>query len=426
MSELRVLASVYACGPNWGSEVGMGWNWVRELSRHVRLTVITEAEFRDSIEAVADTAFAGRFLPEFHYIEIDPKARAMFWKQNSWGFYPYYRRWQLEAKALADKLLSENSYDLVHQLNMVGYREPGFLWQLNDSHKLVWGPISGFGRMPHAFMPSMGLASWAKYALKDTLNALQRNLMPRIGKALRRADALVAVTRADAEFIQYRYKCEARLIPETGTRGDLVGRVSQPRQNELNLAWCGVMEGAKALQLALRALALLKGKDIAVKLHIIGDGSCCERWQREAIALGVNDMCVWYGRKPHDEALKIMSDCDAFCFTSWREATSTVIMEALSLGLPVITLDCCGMATAVTVECGIKIPLTTPRRAVLGYAEAMEMLAREPQKLTALSRGALDRAPALSFEHNVGEMLRIYAALLSDTETAPPASAPDR
>ena len=414
MSELRVLASVYACGPNWGSEVGMGWNWVRELSRRVRLTVITEAEFRDGIEAVKESAFAGRFMPEFHYIEISPKARAMFWKQNSWGFYPFYRRWQLEAKALADKLLSENTYDLIHQLNMVGYREPGFLWQLDRSHKLIWGPISGFGRMPHSFMPSMGLVSWGKYALKDTLNALQRTLMPRIGKALRRADALVAVTRDDADFIYRRYKCKAVLIPETGTRGELPGRVSQPRKNELNLAWCGVMEGAKALQLALRALARFKGNsELKIKLHIIGDGSCCERWRNEASALRVDDMCIWYGRKPHAEALEIMSGCDAFCFTSWREATSTVIMEALSLGLPVITLDCCGMATAVTDECGIKIPLTTPSRAVADYGEAIEMLARDPERLTALSRGALDRAPALSFEHNVNAMLRIYEEVLS-------------
>ena len=39
---MTVLINSYACGPNWGSEVGMGWHWVTSLSNYCQLYVITE------------------------------------------------------------------------------------------------------------------------------------------------------------------------------------------------------------------------------------------------------------------------------------------------------------------------------------------------------------------------------------------------
>jgi len=51
MQNKRVLVSSFACGPNWGSEVGMGWNWVVKLSKECQLTVITELGFKKDIES---------------------------------------------------------------------------------------------------------------------------------------------------------------------------------------------------------------------------------------------------------------------------------------------------------------------------------------------------------------------------------------
>jgi len=37
---------------------------------------------------------------------------------------------------------------------MVGFREPGYLWQLNIP--FVWGPIGGMGYFPTRFLPVVG------------------------------------------------------------------------------------------------------------------------------------------------------------------------------------------------------------------------------------------------------------------------------
>ena len=47
----RILLSAYACEPVKGSEPGVGWNWVRQLSQFAELWVLTRANNRASIEA---------------------------------------------------------------------------------------------------------------------------------------------------------------------------------------------------------------------------------------------------------------------------------------------------------------------------------------------------------------------------------------
>ena len=107
----------------------MGWAWTRHLARHCDLTVITEEQFRGDLDRALQQVDAHE-RPVFHFISIGDEARAQFWRQGDWRFYRHYRRWQWEALLLARKLLAATDFDVVHQLNMIGYREPGFLWKL--------------------------------------------------------------------------------------------------------------------------------------------------------------------------------------------------------------------------------------------------------------------------------------------------------
>ena len=87
---IRILASVFACGPKWGSEIGMGWNWVINLSQYCQLTVITENGFKEDIEEVLPYLDL-KYIPIFHYVDIGDKGRILFMKQGSLKFYKYYK-----------------------------------------------------------------------------------------------------------------------------------------------------------------------------------------------------------------------------------------------------------------------------------------------------------------------------------------------
>ena len=114
---LNVLINAYAISPDHGSEPGMGWNWCVRLAKEHNLFIITEGEFRDGIERVLPT------LPQasnmhFYFLPVSDRIRRMCWNQGDWRFYFHYRRWQKRALSQARAICSEQSIDVIHQLNI--------------------------------------------------------------------------------------------------------------------------------------------------------------------------------------------------------------------------------------------------------------------------------------------------------------------
>ena len=118
-----VLISAYACSPNMGSEPGMAWNWCVNLAKHCELYIITEGEFRDKIETVLPTLPQGKNM-HFYYNLVSDEIRKMCWNQGDWRFYKHYRDWQWKTYLMAKEIIQQHHIDIVHQLNMIGFREP--------------------------------------------------------------------------------------------------------------------------------------------------------------------------------------------------------------------------------------------------------------------------------------------------------------
>ena len=201
----RILLSVYACSPEWGSEVGMGWHWVLELAKFCKLDVITESAFRDSIEKNM-RSFASANLPQFHYISINERGRKAFWEQGNWSFYYYYREWQKDVLQYVKNSLNEaKEFDAVHQLNLVGFREPGYLWKLN-SQNYFWGPICGMGSVPDSFLRTLDWKNCLKYRLKNIINEIQSIGLFRVHRAVKATRTIFVVTPAEKTILQRWYK----------------------------------------------------------------------------------------------------------------------------------------------------------------------------------------------------------------------------
>lgn len=416
---LNVLLSVYACGDSGcGVEGVIGLNWVRALSRRCKITVITESGCEKQIEAAKNRLFAGRIMPDFHYVDIGGWGRRLAQQHGNWWFYWFYRKWQKKVFRLAEQLCAGNSYDIIHHLNLVDFREPGYLWELAGKHKFIWGPVSGFAAFPEPFFADLGRKAVREYRLKNRINSWQVKHMRRIRKAIATADRVIAATAEDADFIEKHYHTEACIIPETGAVTGYGGRIHSAEDGLLRVAWCGVMDGRKALDLALKAMAEIKKAKRAdlIELHIVGDGEYYRQWMALAEKLGVAENCVWYGRMEHEKTLDIMAMCDLFWFTGWREATSTAIVEALAMGLPALCHDCGGMGEAVNDSCGIKVRLINPEYSIRNFSRALMAIMDNPDIIEKLSRGALIRANELTFQSGAERMMAIYNSL-SNTET---------
>jgi glycosyltransferase involved in cell wall biosynthesis len=403
MSRKKILISAYACLPDAGSEPGMGWNWISRLVRYHDIWLLTE-ENRYAPVITQYISEHPELQGHLHVIGI-PRER---YGEKIWSHFYYlsYRKWQKLAYQKALELSESIQFDLVHQLNMIGYREPGFLWQLPVP--FIWGPIGGHAQMPWAYLPSLGFKGAIHYGLRNVLNAIQMRWMPRVKKAMNAASVLLAATVDDQHAIKKYHGLDSILIGEIGsdTEKALQKKIQRKQDGKLRIVWCGVFLARKGLPLGLKALKKAS-KYADFEFHIIGGGKCEQEWKELAEKLQIDHFCYWHGNVEHKTVFEILESCDVFLCTSLQDATSTVIIEAIEIGLPIICHDMCGFGTCVDESSGIKIPPQSPAVSIDGFAHAIRDLEQNPEKLSKLKSGTKKRALELSWDSKVQLMLEL-------------------
>lgn len=410
MTRLKVLISAYACSPYKGSEPAVGWGFVAELAKHHELWVIVEEEkFREDIELyVAENP---DFLESVHFYFVKKQRNRLLRQLWPPSYYWYYRRWHQDAFRLAARLHKEVNFDLAHQLTMVGFREPGYLWQLGIP--FVWGPIGGLGFFPWRFLPVVGAYGALYYLGYNLFNWLQMNLLsrPRLAARAAASDAangLIAATPENQSGIAKYWSCESVTLSEVGLPREPILQICGRAADEpLRIVWTGLHIPRKALNLALEALSRISA-DVSWELHVLGRGPRTLDWQRLADSLGISGRCIFHGWVPRDQAIKTMQDAHVMLIASLRDLTSTVTVEALALGLPIVCLDHCGFTEVVNEHCGIKIPVNSPGQVIKKMARAVESLASDENMRQTLAQGALLRACDFDWGEKASLVDQIY------------------
>lgn len=404
----NILVSAYAVSSDYGSEPGLGWNWIINLAKHCKLFVITEGEWKNGIEKCLKN------LPQadnitFYYNSLPEEAREMSRNQGDWRFYYYYNKWQKKTLKIAEKIISENHIDIIHQLNMTGYREPGYLWKIKDI-PYVWGPVGGVPQFPVKYLKGAGVKENFTKRVKNIINALQLKYSPRVQKAIERSDALVAGTGEAQEWLQRVSKKEVSVLNEQGcyVRENISCKTHSKRE-VFKITWAGRFYFRKQLNLALKTIAKLKHLS-NIELHILGSGSekINNYYKNMAKKLKINDRCIWYGNVEMSKVHEIMSDADIFLFTSVMDATSAVIMEAIQNDLPIVCHNTCGFGPIIDETVGRKIKITNPEQSVVEFSEIINYFYNHCDELEELSRNCDKKQKELSWDNKIKQMVNIY------------------
>jgi glycosyltransferase involved in cell wall biosynthesis len=404
---LKVLVCAYACSPALGSEYGVGWGWVEAISKYHDLSVITAEHNRIEIEAELEHRPELNARLRFHYV---PRTRFL-WAEKIWPpmyLFTYTHQWQKAAHKIAKQLQLQIGFDIVHQLTYVGFRIPGLLPQLDAP--FVWGPIGGLEQTTWALLPALGWRGGLYYLARNLFNDWDRRFSRAPKLAFQGAEGgIIAATTGIQREIRRFYGRESTVISEIGLppltrRAPLQRRISEP----LGLLWCGNFLAGKALPFLLSALALLPS-DLSWKLTIIGAGPLSAKWKKLARANGVADRCLWLGQVPRRAVLEQMQQSHALAVTSVYDLTSTVVVEALANGLPVLCPDHCGFADAITAESGIKVPAHSRQELILGLRDAIVRIYDESLRLR-LAEGALARSREYDWDRKARQLSDIYLA----------------
>ncbi len=408
---VKLLVCAYACNPFRGSEEAVGWEWVTRLARDHDVTVLTAGFNQREIEEQRDAS------PRIRYCYVP----ARWWDYQPVGCWKKieqsalkplmnfaYVAWQKRALRVAREILSTERFDVVHQLTYVGYRFPGRLWTLGLP--FVWGPIGGLENTPWPLLPAMGVRGATFYAGRNLVNAAQRRWLRSPRRALEAAGpGVIAATGGTARVLQDFYGRSSTVISEVvaPTGMDTVQLPRRETGQPLQLVWSGLHLPGKALNLLLRALTRLPA-GTEWRLDVLGDGPLREGWIRLARRLAIDDKCQWYGQVSRAHALQVMGNAHVLVISSLKDLTSTVLVEGLALGLPVVCPDHCGFSDAITDACGIKVPLKDVESLVAGLAAAITELAEDEPRRHQMGWAALERARDYRWENKKKRLDRVY------------------
>jgi glycosyltransferase involved in cell wall biosynthesis len=389
----KILISAYAISPFRGSEYGAAWNTVTHLASEHELWVL----YGMSDDFMGDTQTLRKYsqenpIPSVKFINVEPggliKAITLLDKVGlGWFFYFAYYLWQKKALKAAREILATVDIDVVHQLGPIGYREPGFLWKLNKP--TVWGPIGGMNIISGELMKGKPFKTRLTFTLKNFINYLQLNFSKRIRTAFLQADVLVAATSAGQKTIREKYGVDSYYLSEQGTvshafldeaKFDHIGQ-------QVQLVWSGSLIERKNLSMCLDALAGVKQTNW--KLHILGNGPLKDKLEQKAADLKLTDHLVWHGHIPRTEAIGVMSRAHLHIITSIAEDNPAVIFEALTHGVPTLTIDHCGMGDVISSKSGIKIKPDTYVNMISDMSIVLNDVLEHPYKLVDLAQTTL-------------------------------------
>jgi len=117
--------------------------------------------------------------------------------------------------------------------------------------------------------------------------------------------------------------------------------------NTLHIISVGRCHWIKGYTFALDAMSILRKEKVDFHYTIIASGRDQENIFYQIHDLGLSEYVTFINGLSHKEAIDKISESDLFLLSSVGEGISNVVLEAMALGIPVISTDCGGMGEVI-------------------------------------------------------------------------------
>jgi glycosyltransferase involved in cell wall biosynthesis len=418
---MKILLSAYSCLPNCGSEPGIGWNWAEGIANlgH-QVFVITRADKREIIEEECKRRAIQN--PQFLFHDLPPLLQKLY--QLPFGNYAYYTLWQYSAAKYAAQVHEKEKFDQVHHITWGSFRLPSFMGNLGIP--FVFGPVAGGEDTPRKLRRGLGWRGrlW-DFARRASNLLLTRT--PLMSATYGQATQVVATTRETLREIPARYRHKVivqqavGIDPKSLHAGSCgcAGASGSLKKAKLNLLFVGRLLPWKGLHLGLKALAPLRTQCKDVHLTVVGSGADETRLKRLAAQLSIHEYVSWIPWMKREELIQLYPEFDVFLFPSLHDSGGIAVLEAMSLGLPVLCLDLGGPGVSVNSSCGkaIQAEGRSEEELVAEMSSYLTELLGDPSVLESLAAGAQRRVASLSWQAAINGVYGSFIATARASET---------
>lgn len=238
---------------------------------------------------------------------------------------------------------------------------------------------------------------------------------PTSGIVLRQADAVIALTEEMRERIRNAYHREDGIfvIPhgvELGKFDNLSREVArsqlQLRPDEKVILFVGSLRPVKGVNYLIQAMETIKKGVPKARLMLVGDGPDRETLEGLARELHLADSMSFIGRMPNERIPEYMAASDVFVLPSLSEGFSTVILEAMASGLPIVATRVGDMRQVI--EEGYNGFLVEPRNPSQ-IAEKVLLLLEDEQLRERMSQRSREKVTTYSWDSTISKLLDVYS-----------------
>ncbi len=160
----------------------------------------------------------------------------------------------------------------------------------------------------------------------------------RIDEKIRRAKYVCCIShfcRSQAMiFVEPRYWEKLHIVHCGVDPSKYAGAIGS--ESGRHVIFVGRLAAVKGLPILLDAMAKVRERGVEMELTVVGDGVDREMLEEQARELGIDGYVDFVGYQSQEEVRDYLNRSDIFAMSSFAEGVPVVLMEAMSMGLPVV------------------------------------------------------------------------------------------
>lgn len=414
MSTYRILVCAFACCPPGrpgftGGEDLLGWNLLKQIARFHEVWALTHTRARSSIQQ----AISEELITNIHFEYVSLPRIFLPLLKIQGGHQLYYYFWQIKAYLVARKLHRRVGFHLFHHLTYANDWMVSFIGALLPV-PYVRGPGGGAHRTPKSLEPEYSRRARVWEKVRSLGQWLFRH-DPIFLSGQNRAAAILVCNWDSASSVPKKWSSKVNLFPVSGISSADLALASKdaPACHRFHVFSAGSLIRVKGFALAIKAFKEFSDKRPDSSLSIVGKGPEEPRLRSLVRRSGLDGKVHLPGEMSRDSLLTEMASCDVVLFPSLRDGGGTVVIEAMSVGKPVVCLDAGGPGMHINDHCGIKITPSSPEETVRDLAEALDRLYLDQELRRKLGEAGHKRAEQFYHWDRLGDRLsEIYRPAL--------------
>ncbi|RMF24134.1 MAG: glycosyltransferase family 4 protein [Cyanobacteria bacterium J083] len=201
------------------------------------------------------------------------------------------------------------------------------------------------------------IALWARLTQTPLVVFVWENLLNRTLPLLRRwtcqfvldtAQLIIAGNQDGKEILQkWGYQGKIEVIPQMGVDPHIFSPQLPQSQKTADfiIGYMGRTTYRKGLDILFSSIFQLRQQGYSFKAVVCGSGQDREALQQKAKDLEIDDVITWQEKVPHAQVPQAMAKFNVLVLPSrtvanWKEQFGHILIEAMSMGIPVIGSNC--------------------------------------------------------------------------------------